>query len=128
MSDSIELESLSSRGQSLVARPPMPEYLIEHHRRSSSLFDSIMNPNGYIPLCIAENRQVSEMVLARLAECKDLPLSVLGYDAMIGSLRFRQQLGRFMERTFLGRYFEPQQIAVLSGAGRVGTPVDTIVL
>ena len=47
------------------------------------------------------------------------PASVLGYDAMTGSVRFREQLGRFMGRTFLGREFPPHQISVLAGAGSV---------
>ncbi|MFA9566505.1 MAG: aminotransferase class I/II-fold pyridoxal phosphate-dependent enzyme, partial [Acidimicrobiales bacterium] len=45
--------------------------------------------------------------------------TVLGYDAMTGSVRFREQLGSFMGRTFLGREFGPEQISVLAGAGSV---------
>ena len=49
-------------------------------------------------------------IIRRLNRVREAPASVLGYDAMTGSLRFREQLARFMGRTFLGRRFEPQQI------------------
>ena len=62
---------------------------------------------------------MADLVADRLDRIPKVPASVLGYDAMTGSLRFREQLAHFMGRTFLGRKFEPQQISVLAGAGSV---------
>jgi aspartate/methionine/tyrosine aminotransferase len=89
----------------------MPEYLREHFAHSS-------DPE-YVPLCVAENKLVSDVLLAKMAECRDVPASVLGYDDMRGNLAFREALARLLERKVLGRRFTPEQIAVLAGAGTV---------
>ncbi len=110
---------LSRRGRRLVDTPPAAEYLREHFARSSDPYDPIARPGGYIPLCIAENALVADLLLPKMAACRDVAARALGYDAMTGSLDFRKQLARFMGRTFLGREPRPEQIAVLAGAGSV---------
>lgn len=110
---------LSARGEELCRQPPFPEYLREHFLRSERPYNARSAPDGYIPLCIAENRQVSDLLLAKMAACRDTPPEALGYDAMIGSWSFREALAAFMSRTFLGRRCAPEQIAVLAGAGAV---------
>jgi aspartate/methionine/tyrosine aminotransferase len=102
---------LSVRGRKLVQSPPMPEYLSEHFRRSAT--------DGYIPLCVAENKLVTDLVLAKISECDGVPARVLGYDAMIGSYSFREALAHMMGRKFLGRSVAPEQVVVLAGAGTV---------
>ena len=62
---------------------------------------------------------MAELVAGRLNEIPMVPSSVLAYDAMTGSVRFREQLGAFMGRTFLDQEFPPEQISVLAGAGSV---------
>jgi 1-aminocyclopropane-1-carboxylate synthase len=55
---------------------------------------------------------------------------------MVGTEMFRGQLAGFMERTFLGRRFAPEHIAVLAGAGTVlenlfyalGDPGDAVLV
>lgn len=110
---------LSRRGRRLVEHPPEAEYLREHAARSAAPYDALTRPDGYVPLCVAENALVSDLLLARIAVCRDVPARVLGYDAMTGSYAFRQRLARFMGRTFLGREPLPEQVAVLAGAGAV---------
>jgi aspartate/methionine/tyrosine aminotransferase len=89
----------------------MPEYLRAHFAHG--------NDADYVPLCVAENKLVSDLLLAKMAECRDVPASVLGYDDMRGNLEFRSALARLFERKFLGRRFQPEQLAVLAGAGTV---------
>ncbi len=110
---------LSRRGRRLVEHPHEPEYLREHFARLAAPYDPVGRPMGYIPLCIAENALVADLLLPKMAACRDLPASALAYDTMSGSLAFRQQLARFMGRTFLGRAPLPDQVAVLAGAGSV---------
>ena len=110
---------LSQRAQRMLASPPMPKYLQEQFVRSAAAYDAQTNPDGYISLCVAENRLVADLMLAKMAECRDVPTSVLGYDFMVGSQVFREQLSRFMGRTFLGRDPLPRHLAVLAGAGSV---------
>lgn len=114
-----ERGALSRRGRRLAEHPPEAAYLREHSARSATPYDSVTRPDGYIPLCIAENALVADLLLPKMAASRDVPARVLGYDAMTGSLAFRQQLARFMGRTFLGREPRPEQIAVLAGAGTV---------
>jgi aspartate/methionine/tyrosine aminotransferase len=115
----IDTCSLSRRAQRMVTGGAMPEYLVRHFEGSASLYHPDDNPDGYIGLCVAENTLVSEIVAERMSLVDEIPPSVLGYDAMTGSRRFRERLGRFMGRTFLGREFPPEQISVLAGAGSV---------
>ncbi len=116
---SIDTRRLSRRAQGLLAGEPIPEYLQRHYQSLSDPFDPVANPDGYIGLCEAENRLVAEMVADRLHRAPRVPANALGYDAMTGSVRFREQLGSFMSRTCLGREFGPEQISVLAGAGSV---------
>jgi aspartate/methionine/tyrosine aminotransferase len=116
---SLDTGLLSRRAQGLLSGGAIPEYLQQHYECLSDPCDALANPDGYIGLCEAENRLVAEMVADRLDRVPRVPGTVLAYDAMTGSLRFREQLGIFMGRTFLGREFGPQQISVLAGAGSV---------
>lgn len=115
----LDPRSLSVRAQKLLAGQSLPEYLRCDSEGSKNRYERDTNPDGYIGLCVAENKLVAEMVAGRLNEIPMVPASVLGYDAMTGSLKFREQLGAFMGRTFLGREFPPHQISVLAGAGSV---------
>jgi 1-aminocyclopropane-1-carboxylate synthase len=115
----LDLSTLSRRGRRLVEHPPEAEYLLEHFRRAADAYDPVVRPDGYIPLCIAENKLVADLLLPKMAACRDVPAGALGYDAMTGSLAFRRQLARFMGRAFLGRTPLPEQIAALAGAGSV---------
>jgi aspartate/methionine/tyrosine aminotransferase len=116
---SFDTRRLSGRAQDLLAGGSIPEYLQRHTECLSDPCDPVANPDGYIGLCEAENRLVAEMVADRLDRAPRVPATVLGYDTMTGSLRFREQLARFMGRTFLGREFGLEQISVLAGAGSV---------
>jgi aspartate/methionine/tyrosine aminotransferase len=102
---------LGRRGRRLVERPPFAEYIAAHFERAES--------PGYIALCIAENRQMWDVLAPRLAQVQNVPPRVLGYDAMIGSLDFRTKLAAFMGRTFIGRDIAAEQLAVVAGAGSV---------
>jgi aspartate/methionine/tyrosine aminotransferase len=103
--------ALSDRGERLLADQAVPEYLQEHFRRSAD--------PGYIPLCVAENRLMWDLIEAKATAARAVPSGAFAYDAMIGGRDFRSRLARFMGRTFLGREFAPEQVAVLSGAGSV---------
>jgi aspartate/methionine/tyrosine aminotransferase len=119
MSDALDQtrSRLSERAQRLLFRPTAPEYLQEHFARTAA---TEADPAGhYIPMCVAENRLVWDLLRPRMAACRDVPHQVLCYDTMIGSLALREQLARFAGRAFLGRAVRPEQIAVLAGAGTV---------
>jgi aspartate/methionine/tyrosine aminotransferase len=111
---------LSARGKGLIDNAPMPGYLHAHFDRLDDHYDAVTNPDGYIGLCIAENKLVWDLLRPRLvAPRPNLSHEAICYDEMIGSRRFREQLSEFMGRTFLGREFDPAQIAVLAGTGSV---------
>ena len=112
------MSDLSRRGRHLVESPPAAEYLREHFSRLAASHDP-SRPDGYIPLCVAENTLVHDLLSPELGKAREIPPRVLGYDAMTGSLDFRERLAHFMGRSFLGRQVRPDQIAVLNGAGSV---------
>jgi aspartate/methionine/tyrosine aminotransferase len=111
--------TLSTRGRELVTSPPFAEYLREHFERSAEGYDPVANPEGYIDLCIAENKLSWDLLAPKVHGPRDTPHRALCYDAMTGSHLLRTHLSRFMGRTFLGREFDAQNIAVLAGAGAV---------
>ncbi len=115
----VSTNSLSQRARRLLADSPFAEYLLEHIARTGSLYDAATNPDGYIPMSVAENLLLGDLLIERMATVRDVPARILGYDAMVGSLAFREQLSRFLGRTVFGREFSPEQLAVLAGAGSV---------
>jgi aspartate/methionine/tyrosine aminotransferase len=110
---------LSRRAAALNAAPPMPEYLREHFSRARNAWHATDNPDGYLGLCVAENRLVWDLLEPRVNGFRDVPSSALGYDAMIGSERFRASLARFLSTHLMGRPVTADQLAVLAGAGSV---------
>lgn len=49
-----DVESLSDRGKGLLK--PMPEYLCMLMNGLNNLWDADRNPEGYVMLCVAENK------------------------------------------------------------------------
>jgi aspartate/methionine/tyrosine aminotransferase len=110
-------EHLSRRGEQLANHPPFAAYFREHLARNANPWDPATRPDGYIGLCVAENKLMWDVLVPRFAAYRDIPARVLGYDAMIGSLEFRRRLAEFMSRTFLGRTVTAEQLAAVAGAG-----------
>ena len=110
---------LSQRGRRLVDQPFMAPYLLEHFARRDDAYHEESNPDGYVALCLAENKLVWELLRPKMLESRDIPHSAICYDEMIGSTRFRGQLASFMSRTFLGRPVDPATVIVLAGGGSV---------
>lgn len=110
---------LSTRGTRLVASPPTAEYIRTHQERAADPFERVANPDGYVALCTAENKLVSDLVLARLGAVDDVPARALGYDAMVGAEGVREKIAGFMARTFVGRPVDARHLVLLAGAGAV---------
>lgn len=110
---------LSARARKVLESPPMPEYSHVHMQRAPDPFHPEHNPDGYIPLCIAENKLIAPMVAERLAAVPDLPVEFMGYQPMTGSRVFRTTLARFLAQRVFGAPVDPDHLAVLSGAGSV---------
>lgn len=112
------MSKLSRRGQDLVDSPTLAPYVLEHFARAGEPWEADARPEGYISLCVAENKLNSERLIEQLSRY-EVPARVLGYDHMTGNLEFRERLAAFMGRSFLGRSFEAEQLAVIAGAGSV---------
>lgn len=110
---------LSRRGRELIESPPFSPYIAQHFERVELSWDPELRPDGYIALCIAENKRMAKQLVERLDLYREVPSDVLGYDEGIGNLEFRQHLAGFMSRSFLGREIDAERIAVLAGAGSV---------
>ena len=111
--------SLSARAEKLLAAPPLPEYIAAHFERAADSWDPATNTDGYVAMCVAENKLVWDLLEPRFAECRHLEHYSIGYDAMVGALPFREVLAGFMSRTLLGRKVLPENLAVFNGAGSV---------
>lgn len=110
---------LSARGQSLAANRPTPRYIDEHFSRVGDCWKPDSNPDGYISMCIAENKLVWDLIGPKMAACRDVPARVVAYDNMLGTASFREALAQFLGRRVLGRPVDPDHVITLAGSGTV---------
>jgi aspartate/methionine/tyrosine aminotransferase len=110
---------LSHRGRRLITERPVPGYIDEHFARVEDRWEADTNPDGYVPMCIAENKLVWDLLEPKMEECRRVPRRVLEYDAMVGTASFREALAGFLSRRVLGRSVETDQVVVLAGSGTV---------
>ncbi len=111
--------SLSERGRRLVEAPTTPQYFRVHSERAAAPYDAGSRPAGYIPLCVAENALVFDLLRAKMDGCRNVTAPWLGYQSMTGAPEFKERLARFMSRKILGREIQPEHVAALAGAGSV---------
>lgn len=97
----------------------MSPYIRAHFEHVEDAWDATANPDGYIGMCVAENKLVWDLLAPRLTAARHVPRTAVEYDVMIGSGRFRSQLADFLGRTLYRREVPAEQVAVLNGAGSV---------
>ncbi len=112
-----EIPSLSLRGASLADHSPMPEYIAEHFERSADADPS--DPDRYIGLAIAENKLVWDLLEPKLTSDRNVDQRTVGYDAMVGSERFRASIAAFGSEHLWGRAVHADEIITLAGAGSI---------
>ena len=117
--DSLAPHHLSGRGERLVAERPVPGYVDEHFGRVEDRWDAATNPDGYVPMCMAENKLVWDLLEPKMAASRRVPQRVTEYDAMVGTESFRDALAAFLSERVLGRPIESHQVAALAGSGTV---------
>lgn len=84
------------------------------------IWDQHSNPDGWIPLVVAENKLSNAAVLARLNDVNDFPVQVMNYANMKGIPELQHALAGLMERTFLqGHAVNPAQVCIQSGCSAV---------
>lgn len=118
---------LSRRGLS-ASQPPMP-YLTFHFAAMRNLFDEGTNPDGLIPLDVAENKLCyADLLLPRLrtafasSEHFTATSSGANYDDFRGSASFRRSLAAFLGRHVVRRggvEVDSEGICVAAGVGAV---------
>jgi aspartate/methionine/tyrosine aminotransferase len=113
------MSELSERGERLVASSPMAPYILEHFERSGDAWDAEANPDGYIGLCVAENKLVWDLLGPRVTAARAVPRTAFEYDQMVGSELLRSRLADFLGERLLGRAIDPTSVAALGGSGSV---------
>ena len=110
---------ISARANRQLDKQGLFAYYTEHHLRKRECFHPLDNPDGYIGLCIAENLLVSDLLLPKMAESRNVPARSLAYDDWVGSPHFRATVAEFMSDSFLGRSIDPAHLYTLAGASAV---------
>jgi aspartate/methionine/tyrosine aminotransferase len=114
------MADLSRRGRALLEEPPRSNYSQAHLDRRVDEYHPESNPDGYIGLCIAENKLVWPLIESRISDLRTpLAHSSICYDDMVGCPDFRSKLADFMTEHVHGRRFDIDQIAALAGTGAV---------
>jgi len=129
--------SLSKRGQAALNQPL---------RADLDLFFSAMedqyhptdNPDGKLPLCVAENLHQSERMREKLRQIAAGPIPdwVPGYTAILGAPELRQATCQMLERLLDVPGLDPENLAAAAGAAAVielsalllGNPGDYVVI
>lgn len=112
----------------------MPEYLAEHFVRSAGVDPD--DPDRYIGLAVAENKLVWDLLEEKINRNRHVPEYTAGYDAMVGSERFRSIVAEFGSKHLWGRTVTADEVVTLAGAGSIletlfyviGDPGDGVLL
>mmetsp|Transcript_454 Transcript_454/g.872 ORF Transcript_454/g.872 Transcript_454/m.872 type:complete len:503 (+) Transcript_454:13-1521(+) len=133
---------VSSRGASNLA-PPM-DYLEAFYACLEDPCDPISNPRGHIPVAVAENRLVIDLLQQRLATLQAAQagfdeVDVYSYNDPRGLPIIRQSIASFFEERFLKQptgSINPNHVAVGAGATNIlsniffamGSPGDVVLI
>lgn len=113
--------SLSLRGQKAATTPLRADFELlgaamqnEYHPQT--------NPEGAIPLCIAESLLGWESLrdkLQEIAATTRTPDWVASYTDILGQIGFREELARFLSKYIGGNALDPETLAISAGATAV---------
>jgi len=81
----------------------------------NNLYDPITNVNGDIPLVVAENTLVSDLVLAKIKSFNDYTPLVLNYTSTTGMPGAKQEIARFLGEKLFKCEIDPNNIVLSSG-------------
>lgn len=95
----------------------MPEYISEHFERAST--PDADDPDRYVGLCIAENKLMWDVLEPQFNRDRGVLAASIGYDAMIGSQAFRDQVASFASTHVWGRPVDAAHVITLAGAGSI---------
>ena len=115
MSDS---SSLSKRGQIVQNTTLRVDFEI-FFEAMKDLYDQDENPNGTIPLNIAENRlswHLLENRMRELSKSETIPAWVAGYTSAMGAPEFRSVLAEFLTKFLTLCYIDPENLGLSAGA------------
>jgi aspartate/methionine/tyrosine aminotransferase len=138
---------VSSRGASNLGVPMA--YLTDFFQALDDMCDMKTNPQGYIPVCVAENRLVSDLLQTRLATLATAQAGFtsaresFSYNSPIGLSVMREAVAKILQHHFLSPQ-QQQQATVISpnhigiGAGAIsvlsnlffalGAPLDAVLI
>ena len=118
---------ISTRGESLLT-PTLP-YILDYVKCLQDQCNPYSNPNGYIPLCMSENKLIIEHFASRLMQCQLFgDKSVYCYNNTLGLPPAREGVAYFLAKHFLFpeernmsfeealQWISPEMIAIGSGA------------
>lgn len=112
--------ALSTRGSALAESGSIAPYFAANTARLHDAHHPTDNPDGYIGLCVAENKLVWDLLAPQLTASRPgLGHDSVCYDRWTGCRSFRDRIASFMAEHIHGRRFDTDQIAVLAGAGSV---------
>jgi hypothetical protein len=135
--DTQRLGNLGTRG-ALSLKKTTPSYWSDFLLCIQDPCDPVTNPNGYIALCLAENKLVQEHLAVRLIENPGTSINafsdsvVYSYNGFLGLVQAREAVAYFLERWMLrteeSHVINCDNIALASGVGSLISNVLYLVL
>lgn len=117
----VKFPSLSKRAQPLAETPARVDFEI-FMEAMHNLYCPIKNPNGAIPLNVAENKLMADKLRLKLNEItqtNDIPEWVMGYTDPIGNPEVRKVVANFMEEHLCHCPISEDSIGFSAGASAV---------
>jgi len=113
----IKKDPISKRAAFILDEGVVHEYLTEHFSRFGEPYHKTERPNGYIPFCVAENKQIFDLVEPKLSQRPGMNITHLGYNDFRGTAEFREALAAFLKDYVFKRAVEPSKLGIANGAG-----------
>lgn len=113
--------SLSQRGARAAEKPLRVDHAL-FHEAAGNLYHPTDNPDGALPLNVAENRLSWPDLKAKIEEItasNDIPKWVPGYTTHHGAPDFRRAAASFLEEQLTGCPIDPEHLGVSAGATSV---------
>eukprot|EP01138_Halocafeteria_seosinensis_P014168 gb/GECG01014467.1/.p1 GENE.gb/GECG01014467.1/~~gb/GECG01014467.1/.p1 ORF type:complete len:425 (+),score=44.83 gb/GECG01014467.1/:1-1275(+) len=108
--------TVSRRGTRAIR--PITDYLRVLLQAQSDMFDPDNNPNGYVIMSVAENRQNFDTMREHLAKCRNIDNAASAYNSMRGMIQFRRAFAKIMEHTLpTNRPLDPEKFCISAGCG-----------
>jgi len=107
--------TLSDRATAALDRTDVPDYLLEHVARTTSLDAEVRD--GYTCLAVAENKLMWDYLHTKANTVRNVEATAFGYAEHWGRASFREAISEFGSTQLWHERIDPEAVVTMAGAG-----------